>query len=274
MALCELFELDDLELIEGTFEELSNERFLAHMLRGSREVRLLVSHDERPLAMAREDNGWKAVSFLWKEPSDELIEALPELDLKVYTCDTRTYREAVCDHFSRRLLDEVEPAMEDVPEDRAKKVSDLIWKEWDFRPGELCYDCCCGSGVGSLALSKVGLQSFAFDVDRALLSSGLRKGRLKTWSTVQLDAMKASQYLERASYAILLMAGNIGPGNAWMWERIFDQVLRIADHVLATVGTQEEAEQLRAWAEARGRRPRVFENERDLFYDRWACSID
>jgi len=122
MALCELFELDDLELIEGTFEELSNERFLAHMLRGSREVRLLVSHDERPLAMAREDNGWKAVSFLWKEPSDELIEALPELDLKVYTCDTRTYREAVCDHFSRRLLDEVEPAMEDVPVDRAKKV--------------------------------------------------------------------------------------------------------------------------------------------------------
>jgi hypothetical protein len=30
---------------------------------------------------------------------------------------------------------EVEPALEDVPEDRAKKVSELLWKEWDFKPG-------------------------------------------------------------------------------------------------------------------------------------------
>jgi len=163
--------------------------------------------------------------------------------------------------------------LDDVPDDRAKKVSDLVWKEWDFKPGDLCYDCCCGSGVGSLALSKVGLRSFAFDVDASLLSRGLQSGRLQTWTTAQLDATKASQYLDRAPFALMLMAGDINVGNSWIWEIIFEQVLLVADRVMVTVGTQEEAELLRKWAEAKGREPRVFENERDPFYDRWVCSV-
>lgn len=273
MALCELFDLEDLRLLENTLEDLGNEIFLAQMLRGSDQVRLLISSDETPLAMAREDGGWKAVSFLWKEPSDELIELLPELDISVYTCDEETYREAVYDHFSQKIMNEVEPALDDVPEDRAKKVSDLVWKEWEFKPGSLCYDCCCGSGVGSLALSKVGLRSFAFDLDAALLSRGLQSGRLQTWSTAQLDATKASQYLERAPFALMLMAGDINVGNSWVWKQIFEQVLLIADQVMVTVGSQEEAELLRSWAEAKGRTPKVFENQRDPFYDRWVCSI-
>ncbi len=273
MALCELFDLEELRLLENTLEDLKNERFLAQILSGSEKVRLLISRDETPLAMAREDGGWKAVSFLWKEPSDELIELLPELDISVFTCDTDTYREAVFDHFARKIMNEVEPALDDLPEDRTKKVSDLIWKEWNFKPGDLCYDCCCGSGVGSMALSKVGLRSFAFDVDASLLSRGLHSGRLQTWSTVQLDATKASQYLERAPFALMLMAGDINVGNFWIWKIIFEQVLLIADQVMVTVGTKEEAEMLRSWAEAKDRSPRVFENERDPFYDRWVCSI-
>ncbi|MHC1680442.1 MAG: hypothetical protein AB9860_04220 [Methanomassiliicoccales archaeon] len=273
MALCELFDLEELRLLENTLEDLGNEMFLAQMLSGSEQVRLLISDDETPLAMAREDGGWKAVSFLWKEPSEELIELLPELDIKVYTCKTETYREAVFDHFARKIMSEVEPALDDVPEDRTKKVSDLVWKEWNFKPGDLCYDCCCGSGVGSSALSKVGLRSFAFDVDASLLSRGLQSGRLQSWSTAQLDATKASQYLERAPYALMLMAGDINVGNSWIWRMIFEQVLLIADKVMVTVGTQEEADLLRSWAEAKGRSPRVFENERDPFYDRWVCSV-
>jgi hypothetical protein len=66
MALCELFDLEDLRLLENSLEDLGNEVLLAQMLRGSDQVRLLISHDETPLAMAREDGGWKAVSFLWK----------------------------------------------------------------------------------------------------------------------------------------------------------------------------------------------------------------
>lgn len=273
MALCELFDLEEIELLESSFEDLTNESLLVHMLRGSSEVRLLIDHDETPLAMAREDHGWKAVSFLWKEPSEELIEVIPGLDIKVFTCDAETYREAVCDHFSRKLLAEVEPALEDLPEDRVKKVSDLVWKEWNFKPGDLCYDCCCGSGAGSMALSKVGMRSFAFDLDRGLLSRGLASGRLQTYSTAHLDATKVSQYLRRAPYALMLMAGDINPVNEWLWKRIFEQVLMLGDKVMVTVGSEEEAQRLRAWAEAGGRPCRVFENERDAFYDRWVCSI-
>ncbi len=273
MDLCDLFDLEEVRLVESSFEDLTNESFLVHMLRGSNEVRLLIDDLETPLAMAREDHGWKAVSFLWKGPSDELIEILPELEIKVYKCSAESYREAVCDHFCQRILVECQAAQNDLPPDRTKKVSDLIWKEWNFKPGDLCYDCCCGSGVGSQALTKVGLNTFAFDLDMELLCRGLKEGRLQTWSTARIDATRASEYLEHAPFALLLMAGDINVGNVWIWQRIFDQVLELADNILATVASEEEAGQLRQWSEAKGRQCQVFENERDPFYDRWVCSI-
>lgn len=273
MSLSELFNLEEVRLVESTFEDLSNESLLVHLLSGSNKVRLLIDDKDTPLAMAREDGGWKAVSFLWKEPSDELIEALPELDINVYTCSQEIYREAICDYFSRRLLLECQPAIEDMSEDRAKYVSDLIWKEWNFKPGEICYDCCCGSGVGSVALSKVGMNSFAFDIDKELLCRGLSKLRLKTWSTAQLDASKAAQFLVHASYAIMLMAGDIDPLNARNWQTIVGQVLELADNILITVASEQEAAYIKGWSEEKGRACRVFENTRDRFYDRWVCSI-
>ncbi|MCG7843834.1 MAG: hypothetical protein MIO90_00195 [Methanomassiliicoccales archaeon] len=274
MELCDLFDLEGLQLIESSFEDLTNESVLIYMLRGSKEVRLLISDDETPLAMAREDGGWKAVSFLWKEPSEEIIEILPELDIKVYTCSIETYREAVYDHFNRRLMGACQSALEDLPADRTKKVSDLIWKEWHFQPGDLCYDCCCGSGVGSHALSKVGLRPFAFDVDRELLCLGFQEGRLQTFNTALLDATKATKYLERAPFALMLMAGDINICNTLIWQKIIGEVLDMADSIIITVASEDEAEVLRQWAEAKGRNCRVFENERDPFYDRWVCRID
>lgn len=274
MALCELFELEELRLLENSVDDLLNEALLAQMLYGSEHVRLLISHDEVPLAMARQDGkGWKAVSFLWKEPSEEIIEVLPEMDIKVFTCDTETYREAVFDHFSRKMMEEVEPSPEDMSEDRVKKVSDLIWKEWNFKPGELCYDCCCGSGVGSLALAKVGMRSFAFDIDPCLLSRGIVSGRLQTWSSARIDATKATRFLGKAPFALMLMAGEIGVSNSWVWKAILEQVLELGDNVLVTVATKEEAEMLRQWAEAKDRHCKVLENTRDPFYDRWVLSV-
>lgn len=273
MDLADLFDLEEVRLVEASFEDLANEALLAKLLSGSKETRLLIDDDETPLAMAREDHGWKAVSFLWKEPSDALIDMLPQLDLKAYSCTIESYREAVCDHFCRRMMEECQPALEDLQEDRVKKVSDLIWKEWHFKPGDLCYDCCCGSGAGSTALTKVGLRPFAFDVDRELLCRGIEAGRLQTWNTAAIDASKASKYLERAPYALMLMAGDINLVNAWSWQRILDEVLELADDVLVTVASEEEAELLRSWAEAKGRPVRIFENVRDPFYDRWVCSV-
>jgi hypothetical protein len=273
MDLADLFDLEEVRLVESSFEDLTNESLLAQLLSGSKEARLLLDDDETPLAMAREDNGWKAVSFLWKEPSDALIEMLPELDIKAYSCTIDAYREAICDHFCRRMMDECQPALDDVPVDRIKKVSDLIWKEWHFKPGDLCYDCCSGSGVGSQALIKVGLRPFAFDVDRELLCRGIEKGRLQTWNTARIDASQASRYLDRAPFALMLMAGDINMVNAWSWQRIFEQVLELADNVMVTVASEEEAERLRSWAEGKGRPVRIFENTRDPFYDRWVCSV-
>ncbi|HUT26565.1 MAG TPA: hypothetical protein VMW85_00760 [Methanomassiliicoccales archaeon] len=273
MKLPELFQLEDVRLIESSFEALTNESSLVQMLRGSTEVRLLIDNDETPLAMAREDEGWKAVSFLWKEPSEDLIEILPELDIKVFKCSIEDWREAVMEYFSNKMLKECQPALDDLPADREKKVSDLIWKEWHFKPGDLCYDCCCGSGVGSKTLVKMGLRPLAYDVDRDLLCRGLLEGRLQPWNTVLLDGTKASEYLDKAPYAIMLMAGDINIINSWTWKLIVDQILELADNIIMTVATEEEVKFMEQWCHDKGRTCTIFENQRDLFYDRWVCSV-
>jgi hypothetical protein len=42
---------------------------------------------------------------------------------------------------------------------------------------------------------------------------------------------------------------------------------------LVTVETEKEAERVRRWCVAQGREVRMFENNRDPFYDRWVCTI-
>ena len=64
MNIAEIFELEDLQLVEQSFADLTDSRF-NHILteQGAREGRLLLDEAEEPLALAFQGNdGWIAGS--------------------------------------------------------------------------------------------------------------------------------------------------------------------------------------------------------------------
>jgi hypothetical protein len=180
---------------------------------------------------------------------------------------------AVREYYSLRIAKEVSPALENFTPTRVLAVSDLLKERWKGAEGEVCVDACCGSGLGSVAIRDVGMIPLSFDNDPALLSLGLRSGRLAPEETVCIDGTRASSYITHAHFGIMLMAGEIGPHNSIVWKKIASEVMDVADHLIVTVGTEREAGLVEGWARERKRRAEVLENKREAFYDNWVCDI-
>jgi len=275
MRAAVLLDVDNVEFIEPSFERLTDDSYTQMLLTmPAKQARLLISMDEYPLAVALNDgHGWKCTSFLLRKPVADLFEKLEELDAEVLQEERSEWEAAVREYYSLRMANEVAPSLEDFTPTRVLAISDLLTELWKRPEGEVCIDACCGSGVGSVALRDMGMVPISFDNDPALLSLGLRAGRLLPEETVCIDGTRASNYLKHAHFAIMLMAGEIGPHNSIIWKRILSEVLEVADHVIVTEGTEREARLVESWAKEKKRKVAVLENQREAFYDGWVCNI-
>ncbi len=260
-------------LVEPSFAELTEGYYTALLLQApADEARLLLDEEEEPLALALHgEAGWHAASFLFRPPTLEAIECFEAIGGDIYQETRADWLAAVRDYYSREICRTVLPAFEDLPGDRTAKIEDLIREVWGGRAGDLCLDCCCGSGVGTVALRACGMRSLAYDNDPALLALGLSRGRLLPEETMLIDGRAASTYIDPAPLGVAFMAGEIYSYNSDLWEQIIDRMLVLVDEALVTVGTEPEAGIVRDWCTARGRNADVFENERDPLYDRWCC---
>jgi hypothetical protein len=275
MRAAVLLDVDAVEFIEPSYERLTDESF-THMIltMPAKEARLLISTDEYPLAVALNDGkGWKCTSFLLRKPVPDIFEKLEELDAEVLQEERSEWEAAVREYYSLRIAKQVVPALEDFTPARVLAISDLLKERWKGLEGEVCIDACCGSGVGSMALRDSGMVPISFDNDPALLSLGLRTGRLLPEETVCIDGTRASKYLKHAHFAIMLMAGEIGSHNSIFWKKITGEMLEVADNAIVTVGTEREARLVESWARERKRKAEVLENKREAFYDNWVCDI-
>lgn len=270
-----LLDVDDLEFIEPSYERLTDDAFTQMFLTmPAKDAKLLISTDEYPLAVALNDGrGWKCTSFLLRKPVADIFDKLEELDAEVLQEERPEWEAAVREYYSLRIAREVTPALEDFTPTRVLAISDLLKERWNAPGGEVCIDACCGSGVGSVALRDIGMVPLSFDNDPALLSLGLRAGRLIPEQTVCIDGTRASNYLMHAHFAILLMAGEIGPHNSIIWKKIANELLEVADSVIVTIGTEREAKLIESWAREKNRRVEVLENKREAFYDNWVCDV-
>ncbi|MDN7024542.1 hypothetical protein FGU65_06515 [Methanoculleus sp. FWC-SCC1] len=273
MTIAELLELDDCRLVEPSFAELTEDFYTGLLLRAlADEARLLLDEEEEPLALAlHDDAGWHAVSFLFRPPTLAALECFEAIGGDLYQVPKEDWLHAVREFYSNEICRTVLPAFEDLSGDRPGMIADLIREVWGGRTGDLCLDCCCGSGVGTAALRACGMRSLAYDNDPALLSLGLSRGRLIPGETLLIDGTAASTYVNPAPLGAALMAGEIHSYNADLWEQIIDQLLALVDEALVTVGTEPEVVRVEAWCAERGRETEVFENERDPLYDRWCC---
>jgi hypothetical protein len=273
MRASEILGVDNLVFVEPQFAMLPDPRYnMTLTIAGGDEGRLLLDENEEPLALAfHNGDGWVAGSFLCRNPTATLIEKFENMNGEIYQEDRAAWAAAVREYYSLELKAEVAPSVEDLNPKRRGILKNLISGYWKAEPGEVCIDCCCGSGVGSLVLRDLGFTPLSYDNDDALLSLGLSTGRLLPEETMWLDAMKTSHYIEPVPKGIGIMLGEINTFSEDMWHRIVGELLAVTKETLITVGTEPEANLIQSWGEEMGRRVEVKENPADPIYDLWVC---
>jgi hypothetical protein len=273
MKAAEILGVETVRFIEPEFTAQTDMIFNTMLAaEGGTEGRFLLDEKEDPLCLAfRNERGWVAASFLYRNPSVGLIEKFEDLNGQIFQEDRAEWTAAMREYFSTMLAAATAPAIEDLNPVRRGILTEVISKAWGKGEGRTCTDCCCGSGVGSLVLRDLGYAPLSFDNDASLLSRGLATGRLLPQGTMQLDAMMASRYIEPVPLGIGIMMGEINDFSREMWERIVQELFLISEETLITVGTEPEAHLIRAWGEEMERTVDVSENISDPIYDRWVC---
>jgi hypothetical protein len=275
MTIAEIFELENLRLVEPAFADLTDTRFnalLAHQ--DAREGRLLLDEAEEPLALAFQcDKGWVAGTFLCRNPSVALIDLFESVNGEIFQENRAVFAGAVREYYSTILAAEVPPAIEDLNPARRGILGALIENTWGSSRGETCVDCCCGSGVGSLVLRDLDYSPLSYDNDSSLLSRGLVTGWLLPSETMCINAMISSQYVEPSPKGIGIMMGDINTFTQDMWEAIVRELFAATGETLITVGREPEARLVAAWGEDMGRTVEVKENPADPIYDCWVCDV-
>lgn len=273
MKAAEILELDTVAFLEPSFASLSDPLYTSLLAADNGdEARMLVDEHDDPIAIAfHEKAGWIAGSFLCRHPSVPLLEAFEQVNGEIYQEDREVWAAAVREYFALQLAQEVPPAMEDLNPIRQGIIAGVIGSVWGKGAGETCIDCGCGSGVGSLVLRELGYTPLSYDNDPALLVLGMEKCRLLPEETMCIDATQVAAYTEPVPKAIGIMMGEINTFSMEMWHAIAAGLFAVSKETLITVGTEPEAQQIRAWGEEAGRSVEIRENTQDEFYDHWIC---
>ncbi|WP_298666928.1 hypothetical protein [uncultured Methanofollis sp.] len=274
MKAAEILELTDLVCVEGSFADLADPASADPVLSLDPEAgKLLVDEDEDLMAVAFRSGGtWYAANYLFHSPKTEVIDLFEGTEGDIYQEDREVWTGAVREYYSEVIREEVRPSIEDIPPDRPGKIADLVTEVWGRQEGTICIDCCCGSGVGAAALrSVVGMRTLAYDHDPALIARGFEEGRLVPAETACIDGTVATAYFRRVPYGTAFMMGTIRSFDSGIWERLTLELLALSGETLITVATEEEARMVATWCRSAGRKPDVWESDRDPLYDRWVC---
>ena len=273
MRAAEIFGVDTLRFIEPSFAELTDSAFTSMLAEfPGDDARLLIDEHEDPLALAFHDSsGWTTGTFLCRRPSAAAIEQFEEINGEIYQEERKIWAAAVREYYSLQIAQHVKPAIEDMNRDRLAILEEIISGTWGRGTGGTCLDFCCGSGVGSQILRRLGYAPLSCDNDAALLSLGFSTNRLRPEETMYIDATIASRYMDPVQRGIGIMMGEINAYSQELWQQLATELFTLTDETLITVGTQAEADLIRTWGEAMERTVEVRENPQDPTYDRWVC---
>lgn len=275
MKAAEILELDEIWFLEPSYSELVDDRYSDLMLEmGGTQAKLLLDEREDPIALAIErSDHWIACSFIHRTANLSLLEMFEEIGGDIYQTGRSEWIEAVREHYSTQIMKQITPAMEDVGEGRLASIDSLVRECWGRGKGEEAIDACCGSGVGSLALRRLGYRTVSYDNDLSLLSLGLSRGRLPPERTICIDGTRAGEYCEPAPFGAIFMAGEVNDFTEPVWHAVIGELLSLAERVLLTFGTEREAKIAGEWIGESGHSARILEHRMDQFYDRWVCIV-
>jgi SAM-dependent methyltransferase len=133
---------------------------------------------------------------------------------------------------------------------------------------------CCGNGMATQAMLRLGHTPLSMDSDRCDLCLALKGGRLDPMRSFVLDARLLDSFFEPQSFDIVVgfMVGLIDMSNWPVWKEIILRSSRLAgDLVLLTFYTEKEAKLIAKTLGETGWRGEVIDNRDSKgIYDQWA----
>ena len=157
-------------------------------------------------------------------------------------------------------------------EDRITRLVDLL------KPNFSCSDepileICCGNGLATQALIRLGLDPQAMDFDRCELCIALKKGLMNPQRSFVLDARLLPRYFSGRPFQTVLgfMVGLIDDSNWPLWREILLAAASLAEkRLLFTVYSQKEADLIAKEMGKAGWRGEVIDNQDSRgIYDQW-----
>ena len=200
---------------------------------------------------------------------------------KSYNTTSREFSESVIEYYSlalvnRRLCENChikkEPYNMVYIESRNDKLNRIL-ERYKLR-GEIL-EICCGNGMSTLPLHKMGYRPLAIDYDRCQVCQGLEHNVLDPKRTIVLDATRLSEFFLENSFDTIagFMLGTIYPFNRNIWEKMMTEaakLLKPQGMIILTVNKKEEIEILKSALEKAHVSGNLIDNADDKgIYDQW-----
>ncbi len=223
----------------------------------------LLSSGIKPDRAIEIENGW-GIAFHLSQPQEfwliltdfyskekMLKEFLPLVDGPICkTIKTAKYSffEAIAEYFSNSLSKELfceSCHVKEGPlyiEDRIRRLQSFLCPIIPKKVRLL--EICCGSGMATQSLYKLGCRPFSMERDRCELCQGLKSGKLDPQRSFVMDARLLGSLFDPGSFDVVVgfMIGLIDQVNWNMWKEIVLSASNLARQTaLYTVYTQKEA---------------------------------
>lgn len=229
------------------------------------------------LAVARSKKDFEALT-------DSLLTFnLPEKNVEV---SSESWRDAVNEYYSLMLVNRnlcpgcaVRPeSYKNVfSENRVRRVAEIfdILQKKGFYPEGKLLEVCCGNGMSTLALYRLGFNPLAVEINKCAVCQGLEQGVLNPKKTVVMDATALSRYFEPGSFDAVMgfMLGLVYEFNKELWVDIMREAVSVASEgalILFTVSSKPEIEILAGALLRAGVKGEIVDNtDSDGTYDQW-----
>jgi len=142
-------------------------------------------------------------------------------------------------------------------------------------PGGDLLEVCCGNGMATQALKRLGFRPWTEEIDSCEVCMALKSGYLDPERAMVLDARLMDRFFPHRQFDAVVgfMVGLIDEVNWPLWKEILLSSSKLAkDLVIYTTYTDREARMVAGALNSAGWDAGVLANPDDLgIYDQWAC---
>ncbi|AKB73701.1 hypothetical protein MSLAZ_0440 [Methanosarcina lacustris Z-7289] len=207
----------------------------------------------------------------------------PEKDIEL---SFETWRNAINEYYSLMLVSrDLCPGCSVRPEsyksvfseNRVKKVTEIfeLLRKKGYYPEGRLLEVCCGNGMSTLALYRLGLDPLAIEINKCTVCQGLEQQVLNPQRVVVMDATAISRYFEPGSFDAVMgfMLGLVYEFNKEIWTGIMREAVSVAAAgavLLFTVSSKPEIEILADTLLKAGVEGEIVDNtDSEGTYDQW-----